>query len=121
VLLSLPRWFQDGGPRLKKLYGYYLQTFIATFRLVHTSRVIPITKYQCKVCGRVYNPAIGDPDSHIPAGKEAFCRSLDLTLIFRMGLLMDFRPEIASEQATGFMSDILALGFAAIHLCLPVP
>ena len=27
-----------------------------------------MTKYQCKVCGHVYDPAIGEPDSNIPAG-----------------------------------------------------
>lgn len=25
-------------------------------------------KYECKVCGHVYDPAEGDPDNDIPAG-----------------------------------------------------
>jgi rubredoxin len=25
-------------------------------------------KYECTVCGYVYDPAVGDPDSGIPAG-----------------------------------------------------
>ncbi|MCM8781017.1 MAG: rubredoxin [Candidatus Omnitrophica bacterium] len=25
-------------------------------------------KYKCRVCGYIYNPEIGDPDSGIPAG-----------------------------------------------------
>ncbi|MFW5490602.1 MAG: rubredoxin [Desulfovibrio sp.] len=27
-------------------------------------------KYVCDVCGYVYDPAVGDPDSDIPAGTE---------------------------------------------------
>ncbi len=25
-------------------------------------------KYECQVCGYIYDPAVGDPDSGIPAG-----------------------------------------------------
>lgn len=25
-------------------------------------------KYQCSVCGYIYNPAVGDPDHGVPAG-----------------------------------------------------
>ncbi len=25
-------------------------------------------KYKCKVCGYIYDPEVGDPDSNIPAG-----------------------------------------------------
>jgi rubredoxin len=25
-------------------------------------------KYICTVCGYIYDPAVGDPDSHVPAG-----------------------------------------------------
>lgn len=27
-------------------------------------------KYVCKLCGYVYDPAVGDPDNNIPAGTE---------------------------------------------------
>ncbi|WP_428897172.1 Rubredoxin [Parelusimicrobium proximum] len=27
-------------------------------------------KYICKVCGYVYDPAVGDPDNNVPAGTE---------------------------------------------------
>jgi len=24
--------------------------------------------YQCQICGYIYDPALGDPDGHVPAG-----------------------------------------------------
>ncbi len=27
-------------------------------------------KYRCKVCGYVYDPAVGDPDNNVPAGTK---------------------------------------------------
>lgn len=30
--------------------------------------MIIMKKYECTVCGHIYDPAVGDPDNGIPAG-----------------------------------------------------
>jgi len=32
--------------------------------------VVIMTKYECQVCGYIYDPAVGDPDNGVPPGTK---------------------------------------------------
>ncbi|MCH3971167.1 MAG: rubredoxin [Oscillospiraceae bacterium] len=52
-------------------------------------------KYVCGVCGYVYDPAVGDPDSGIPAGTKFE----DLPATWKCPLCGIGKEEFAPEEA----------------------
>ena len=40
----------------------------STAKVIDQKETDPMQKYVCEICGYVYDPEVGDPDSDIPAG-----------------------------------------------------
>jgi flavin reductase (DIM6/NTAB) family NADH-FMN oxidoreductase RutF/rubredoxin len=63
---------QEGEPMT---YAYYHQVrrgttpkTAPTYIEEKKEEIAKMPKYKCQICGYIYNPALGDPDGHVPPG-----------------------------------------------------